>query len=220
MKIWILLFLIMAAIYDYRDFKIPNKLNGAGALITLVLAGVSGMKAADMMIGVLVVLISCGLLFYIGCLGGGDVKLLMVCAISIGRAMPRFLILSFICNGIYAVIFLWKRKNFHLRLFRLFQYVTQCKDNKRLLMYETENGDLMKDGMIHFSFGILAAYMICLLGAPHAPDAYPAPRPWQCHCLPPPHQYPWKDVAGKYHVHIHRLRNIPIPIHQPFRISA
>lgn len=40
MKIWILLFLIMAAIYDYRDFKIPNKLNGAGALITLVLAGV------------------------------------------------------------------------------------------------------------------------------------------------------------------------------------
>ena len=38
MKIWILLFLIMAAIYDYRDFKIPNKLNGAGALITLVLA--------------------------------------------------------------------------------------------------------------------------------------------------------------------------------------
>ena len=40
----------------------------------------------------------------------------------------------------------------------------QCKDNKRLLMYETENGDLMKDGMIHFSFGILAAYMICLLG--------------------------------------------------------
>ena len=42
MKIWILLFLIMAAIYDYRDFKIPNKLNGTGALITLVLAGVSG----------------------------------------------------------------------------------------------------------------------------------------------------------------------------------
>ena len=36
--------------------------------------------------------------------------------------------------------------------------------NKRLLMYETENGNLMKDGMIHFSFGILAAYMICLLG--------------------------------------------------------
>ena len=29
MKIWILLFLIMAAIYDYRDFKIPNKLNGS-----------------------------------------------------------------------------------------------------------------------------------------------------------------------------------------------
>lgn len=28
-------------------------------------------------------------------------------------------------------------------------------DNKRLLMYETENGDLMKDGMTHFSFASL-----------------------------------------------------------------
>lgn len=164
MKIWILLFIILAAIYDYRDFQIPNWLNGTGACITLILAGICGVKVTEIAAGVLIVLVSCGLLFYIGCLGGGDVKLLMVCAISIGRAMPRFLILSFICNGIYAVIFLWKRKNFHLRLFRLFQYVTQCKDNKRLLMYETENGDLMKDGMIHFSFGILAAYMICLLG--------------------------------------------------------
>ena len=164
MKIWILLFIILAVIYDYRDFQIPNWLNGIGACITLILAGICGMKVMDITAGVLIVFASCGLLFYIGCLGGGDVKLLMVCAISIGRAMPRFLILSFICNGIYAVIFLWKRKNFQLRLFRLFQYVTQCKDNKRLLMYETENGDLMKDGMIHFSFGILAAYMICLLG--------------------------------------------------------
>ena len=164
MKIWILLFIILAAIYDYRDFQIPNWLNGTGACITLILAGICGVKVTEIAAGVLIVLVSCGLLFYIGCLGGGDVKLLMVCAISIGRAMPQFLILSFICNGIYAVIFLWKRKDFHLRLFRLFQYVTQCKDNKRLLMYETENGELMKDGMIHFSFGILAAYMICLLG--------------------------------------------------------
>ena len=122
------------------------------------------MKAADMMIGVLVVLISCGLLFYIGCLGGGDVKLLMVCAISIGRAMPRFLILSFICNGIYAVIFLWKRKNFHLRFIRLFQYITRCIKNKRLLVYETGEQDSMQGGIIHFSFGILAAYIIYLSG--------------------------------------------------------
>ena len=27
-------------------------------------------------------------------------------------------------------------------------------------MYETENGNLMKDGMIHFSFGILAGNKI------------------------------------------------------------
>lgn len=164
MKIWILLFLIIAAIYDFRDFRIPNWLNAGGAFITLILAYISGMKVGEITAGVLIVLFSCGILFYIGCLGGGDVKLLMVCAISIGRAMPRFLILSFICNGIYAVIFLWKRRNFHLRLLRLFQYVTQCINSKRLLVYETGGEDSVKDGIIHFSFGILAAYIIYLSG--------------------------------------------------------
>ena len=164
MKIWILLFLILAAIYDFRSYKIPNWLNGTGACITLIFAGIYGIKIQEMTAGVLIVLVCCGLLFYIGCLGGGDVKLLMVCGISIGWDTPRFLILSFICNGIYAVIFLWKRKNFHLRFIRLFQYVTQCINNKRLLVYETGEEESMKEGIIHFSFGILAAYIIYLSG--------------------------------------------------------
>lgn len=164
MKIWILLFLIVAAIYDFRDFRIPNWLNASGAIVTLIFAYISGMKVSEITAGVLIVLFSCGILFYIGCLGGGDVKLLMVCGISIGWGMPQFLILAFICNGIYAVIFLWKRKNFHLRLLRLFQYVTQCINSKRLLVYETGEEDSVKDGIIHFSFGILAAYIIYLSG--------------------------------------------------------
>lgn len=164
MKVWILIFLILAAFYDQKDFKIPNWLNAAGAFVTLILAGIYGIKVTQMAAGVLIVLISCGFLFYIGCLGGGDVKLLMVCGISIGWGMPRFLISAFICNGIYAVIFLWKHKNFHLRFIRLFQYVTQCIANKRLLIYEAEQQDSMKEGMIHFSFGILAAYIIYLSG--------------------------------------------------------
>lgn len=164
MKIWILLFLIAAAVYDLRDFRIPNWLNAAGAFVTLIFAYVSGMKISEIIAGVLIALFSCIILFYIGCLGGGDVKLLMVCGISIGWGMPQFLVLTFICNGIYAVIFLWKRKNFHLRLLRLFQYVTQCKENKKLLIYETDEENSMKEGLIHFSFGILAAYIICLMG--------------------------------------------------------
>ena len=128
MKIWILLFIILAVIYDYRDFQIPNWLNGIGACITLILAGICGMKVMDITAGVLIVFASCGLLFYIGCLGGGDVKLLMVCGI------------------------------------RLFQYITRCIKNKRLLVYETGEQDSMQGGIIHFSFGILAAYIIYLSG--------------------------------------------------------
>ena len=159
--------LAVVAIYDIKEKRIPNLCVLLIAVLAVIDRFISGRGSfASGMFDVLCVSTPLLMIAVItkGAFGGGDVKLLMVCAISIGRAMPRFLILSFICNGIYAVIFLWKRKNSHLRLFRLFQYVTQCKDNKRLLMYETENGDLMKDGMIHFSFGILAAYMICLLG--------------------------------------------------------
>lgn len=159
MKIWILVFLILATIFDFKDFRIPNWLNAIGAAVTLVFAGVSGTKITEIAAGILIVLISCGFLFYIGCLGGGDVKLLMVCGISIGWAMTRFLILSFICNGIYAVFFLLKRKSFYLRFSQLFQYVTQCKNNKRIMIYEMGE----TDSMIHFSLGILVAYIICLV---------------------------------------------------------
>ena len=54
MKIWILLFIILAVIYDYRDFQIPNWLNGIGACITLILAGICGMKVMDITAGVLI----------------------------------------------------------------------------------------------------------------------------------------------------------------------
>lgn len=60
MKIWILLFIILAVIYDYRDFQIPNWLNGIGACITLILAGICGMKVMDITAGVLIVFASCG----------------------------------------------------------------------------------------------------------------------------------------------------------------
>lgn len=108
MKVWIMIYLTIAVFYDWRDFRIPNKFNGAGAVITFLFGLVSGMNIIEMAAGGVIPLIICGLLFYIGCLGGGDVKLLMVCGISMGWEIFRLLFLSFIWNGLYAMVFLWR----------------------------------------------------------------------------------------------------------------
>lgn len=163
MKVWIMIYLTIAVFYDWRDFRIPNKFNGAGAVITFLLGLVSGMNIIEMAAGGVIPLIICGLLFYIGCLGGGDVKLLMVCGISMGWEIFRLLFLSFIWNGLYAMVFLWRQKSFHLRLVRFFHYVTDCISNKRILSYEPLGGVFSEEGMIHFSLGIWLAYGTCIL---------------------------------------------------------
>ena len=75
MRVWIMIYLTIAVFYDWRDFRIPNRFNGAGAVITFLLGLVSGMNIIEIAVGGVIPLIICGLLFYIGCLGGGDVKL-------------------------------------------------------------------------------------------------------------------------------------------------
>lgn len=163
MEIWIMTYLTIAVFFDWRDFKIPNKLNGIGGMITLILGLISGMNVAEMAAGGGIPLILCGFLFYIGCLGGGDVKLLMVCGISVGWKVFHLLFLSFMWNGVYAMIFLWRQRSFRLRFTRFFHYITDCVFNKKILSYESSNGDFNKEGMIHFSLGIWLAYGTCIL---------------------------------------------------------
>lgn len=162
MKLWIMLYLTAAVFYDWRDFRIPNKLNGIGAIFTFFLGIFNGMDVVEMAVGGGIPLIICGFLFYIGCLGGGDVKLLMVCGISAGWKIFHLLFLSFMWNGIYAILFLWKQKSFRLRFTRFFHYVTNCIYKKKLLSYESLEKDFSKEAMIHFSLGIWFAYGTCI----------------------------------------------------------
>lgn len=37
MILWMLIYLTLAVIYDWRDFRIPNWLNAAGAVITVII---------------------------------------------------------------------------------------------------------------------------------------------------------------------------------------
>ena len=158
MELWMMIYLTAAVFFDWRDFRIPNKLNGAGAVITVIIGLFHGISLTEMAVGGGIPLIVCGFLFYIGCLGGGDIKVFVVCGISLGWDIFHLLFLSFMWNGVYAIVFLWRHGGFHLRFIRFFHYVGDCIYNRRILSYEPFCQDLSKEEMIHFSLGIWLAY--------------------------------------------------------------
>lgn len=167
MEIWMLIFLSAAVVYDWRDFRIPNQLTGGAAVLTAVICFSKGLGAGDMIIGMLLPFITCIGLFYLRVLGGGDIKVLMVCGIPLGTYIIRLMILSFLWNGVYAVLFLWKQRNFHLRFSTFLNYISKCLESGRIIPYgNTERiPDESSSGReIHFSTGILLAYLSLLIG--------------------------------------------------------
>lgn len=158
MVIWMFTFLLTAAAFDWRDFRIPNWLTGAGALVTIGICLWKGMDVVDMAAGFFIPFILCIGLFYLRCLGGGDIKLLMVCGIPLGTYVTTFLITAFFWNGIYAVIFLWKRRSFHLRISYFCNYISKCLGSRRVIPYQNMD-EMSETNQIHFSTGVLLAYV-------------------------------------------------------------
>nr|WP_300209502.1 A24 family peptidase [uncultured Anaerostipes sp.] len=161
MNLWMLTYLLTAVFYDWRDFRIPNWLNGAAAAVMLGFCLQRGFELSSMAAGVLIPFFGCVLLFYCGMLGGGDIKMLMVLGIPFGDRIIRVMILSFLWNGIIAVWILWKRRSFRLRMSYLYDYVSNCLLDRRISKYENPNEG---SKYMHFSIGILAAYLTLLLG--------------------------------------------------------
>ncbi|MCI5622820.1 A24 family peptidase [Anaerostipes sp.] len=158
MVIWMLVFLSAAVFYDWKEFRIPNWLTGIGAVITTGICLWKGVEIADIAAGVLLPFFICIGLFYLGCLGGGDIKLLMVCGIPLGTYVFRFLVVSFLWNGVYAIIFLWRHGSFRLRLSYFIHYISECLESRRLIPYQNRLQKSEED-QIHFSTGVLLAYL-------------------------------------------------------------
>jgi prepilin peptidase CpaA len=106
--------LLAAAVLDVASFTISNRLNAA-----LALAFVPAALAAHLpwsvvgvcaLTGVVTLAIGVGL-FAAGWCGGGDAKLIAVCALWLGwRAMPSFLLFTSLAGGVLALGVLMARK--------------------------------------------------------------------------------------------------------------
>lgn len=163
MNIWFIIFLGVALIYDIREFRIPNWWIAVGTSVTVFLCYYEGRAPSQMLAGFLIPFLFCILLFWFGCLGGGDVKLLMVCGIAFGWAILSFMFYSFLLNGVYAVLFLWKSRSFHRRFSYLFHYISKSLRSRRLTPYVKSNEEV-QSAQIHFSVGVFLAYVTLMIG--------------------------------------------------------
>ncbi len=161
MVLWMLIYLTLAAVYDWRDFQIPNWLNAAGGVITITLCIWQGLDWSVMAAGILIPFFCCIGLFYLGALGGGDIKVLMVCGIPMGVSVIHLLILSFLWNGVTAVCILWKHRSFRLRFSYLRHYLSGCLREGRIASYENPDDE---SKYLHFTYGIFLAYLTLIAG--------------------------------------------------------
>ncbi len=129
-------FLILAVLFDARDYKIPNQLICAGYIaglfVNLWLYQLPG--SIIFIVNALVPLLITYLLFWIGGLGAGDVKIFSVLSTLVGvKVTIRVMIISiFVAAAVILLISIYKRKLIRKKL--------------------------------HYSYYILAGYMLVCLG--------------------------------------------------------
>lgn len=157
--------LIVAACFDYRDDRIPNKLcligSAAGMAAVLYGQGISdGLFHFIWAIGLCVCLFP---LWMLRVAGAGDVKLVMSAAVILGRSMIPFLICSGACLGLHALAIMFARKNYFRRMSFFFCYVMECWSERKLKPYPFEKKRDVADGGIRISYGLLAGHLLAMV---------------------------------------------------------
>lgn len=156
----LILYLAVAVMMDLKFFKIPNCLCFfmllTGIYQSYIRQGVLGIRLS--LFGILFPFLALYLLFYIGGLGAGDIKLFCAIGSFLPKKIVSIILLAFLFNGVLA---LWKlnQSNRLATRFCYFRgYVRDCLWEKKLLSdYEAQKQD-----RIHFSLGILLA-VICVI---------------------------------------------------------
>ena len=145
----------IAAGFDLKYMKIPNKLNlvgmVAGIAMNVFLYGLHGLVCGGL--GILVGFAFI-LLYAFGVLGAGDVKLFMAVGACVG---PKNCILviagAFVFGALVGIIVLLLRKNGKHRLMHLYRYFWLFAVTKKLTKYEVIDAE----NDAYFSFGACIA---------------------------------------------------------------
>ncbi|MBE5956142.1 MAG: hypothetical protein E7253_06795 [Lachnospiraceae bacterium] len=156
--------LIVAAYYDRKQSRIPNRL----CVIGILGAFLYSFCFCGMNQGVQHFWWAAGLsfgffpLWLLRTVGGGDIKLLAVVGFWLGEDSLSFLICAGICMGVHAVLIMLSRQNYFERMSLFFRYVMACFEQRKLTPYPLDPGR-EEDGGIRISYGYLAGHLLALL---------------------------------------------------------
>lgn len=114
----------------------------------------------DAMLGLCIPIAGGWLLYCIGAVGAGDLKLLAVVGLFMGAVwLSQFLIWFMILSGIYSLIKLLYHKNFLNRFRYFFQYLKKCYQTGCICEYYNSKKDGRKP-VIHLASVIFCAFLL------------------------------------------------------------
>ncbi len=152
--------LTLAAIYDAREERIPNKLILAGLLTGLGFclqeAGVGGIIhfvwKALWPVSVLFVL------FLIRAIGAGDIKLFSVISVFLSTEDTAYIIVaSFLIGAFVSLLRILCRRQTYYRMGSLMAYARSCVAARKLLSYQPPE---LPGSYLHFAVCILSGYLV------------------------------------------------------------
>lgn len=104
---FVLIGLVLLAVYfDYKSFKIPNRLCFLGMIFGTIWNGISlgnaGLKKS--ILGILAPIFILFILFLLGVLGAGDIKLFAAIGAFIGIKVFKIVVISFVVASLYGIV--------------------------------------------------------------------------------------------------------------------
>ncbi len=156
----LIMFLIIATIQDFKNYKIKNYLIMigifTGSLLNILTKGTN--HSVYILINIIFPIIILYLIYAIGAVGAGDVKLFALCGSFISRKeLLNLIVISFVIAAIFSVIKLVYTKTLIQKMKNIIFYVNEILSGN-IQSYSRD----MKDNrnLIHFSLPILIGAMI------------------------------------------------------------
>jgi prepilin peptidase CpaA len=147
---------------DFATGKVSNKLIIIGIILGFVLQILfeGKDKIGNFLLGAMVPIIFLMLVFMIGGIGAGDIKLFSVIGVFLGaRGVFTCIITAFIIGAVISLGKILISRNFYVYFNNLINYISEFFQTQKIQIYKRE-----KNNTIHFTLPILISVLIYMGG--------------------------------------------------------
>lgn len=159
----LLLFFVLAVIFDFKEARIPNWLCGVFAFLGVFWHLHSYGIGVALAVGKNALLIFAVMFpFWLWkVIGGGDVKLFLTAALYLGERAFYLVFFSAVGTAVYGIFLMAYRGNFKERMYHFYRYVKEdvIRDGHILYPFDRRSEADCESGGVLVSVGVLAGYV-------------------------------------------------------------